>query len=125
MGGPITIEFLDRFAEAWNHHDADVILSMMTSDCIMFLSGGPDSDGRRLVGPEAVRAATIELFNSLPDAQWNGATHFVAGDRGVTQWTFTATRPDGTKIKSVGCDLFVFRDGLIAVKDSYRKQVAY
>ena len=49
----------------------------------------------------------------MPDAQWNGAAHFVDGDRGVTQWTFTATRPDGTKISSAGCDLFVFRDGLI------------
>ncbi len=49
----------------------------------------------------------------------------IDGDRGVTQWTFTATRPDGTKISSAGCDLFVFRDGLISVKDSYRKQATY
>jgi ketosteroid isomerase-like protein len=121
----ITTEFLDRFAEAWSRHDLDAILSMMTSDCIMYLSAGRDPDGSCLVGPEAVRVATIELFKSLPDAQWNGATHFIAGDRGVTQWTFTATRADGTKIRSVGCDVFAFRDGLIAVKDSYRKQVAY
>ena len=125
MAGSVIPEFLDRFADAWNRHDSDAILSMMTSDCVMYLSAGPDSDGRRLVGSEAVRAATTEAFKGLPDAQWKGATHFVAGDRGVTQWTFTATRPDGTKISSVGCDVFVFRDGLIAVKDSYRKQVTY
>jgi ketosteroid isomerase-like protein len=125
MGHDITTEFLDRFAQAWNRHDTDLIVSMMTPDCTMFLSAGPDSDGRRLVGPEAVRGAIAELFKNLPDAQWYGAKHFITGDRGVTQWTFTATRPDGTKISSVGCDLFVFRDGLIAVKDSYRKQIAY
>ncbi|HWX37323.1 MAG TPA: nuclear transport factor 2 family protein [Steroidobacteraceae bacterium] len=125
MGRSITAEFLDRFAGAWNRHDTDAILSMMTLDCIMYLSAGPDPDGRCLMGPEAVRAATIELFKSLPDAQWNGAAHFVSEDRGVTQWTFTATRPDGTKIRSVGCDVFLFRDGLIAVKDSYRKQAIY
>lgn len=125
MAGSVTPEFLDRFADAWNRHDTDAILSMMTSDCIMCLSAGPDTDGRRLVGPEAVRAATVEAFKGLPDAQWNGATHFIDGDRGVTQWTFTATRPDGTKIKSAGCDLFEFRNGLIAVKDSYRKQGTY
>lgn len=94
-------------------------------DCVMCLSAGPDTDGRRLVGQEAVRAATTEAFKTPPDAQWNGATHFVDGDRGVTQWTFTATRPDGTKISSAGCDLFVFRDGVISVKDSYCKQFAY
>jgi ketosteroid isomerase-like protein len=125
MESSVTVEFLDRFAEAWNHHDADKILSMMTADCVMYLSAGPDPNGRRLVGRDAVNAAIIDLFNSLSDAQWSGATHFVAGDRGVTQWTFTATRPDGTKVNSVGCDVFTFRSGLIATKDSYRKQVAY
>ena len=125
MSSNVTREFLDRFADAWNRHDVEAILSMMTSDCVMCLSAGPDTDGRRLVGQEAVRAATAEAFKGLPDAQWNGATHFIDGDRGVTQWVFTATRPDGTKINSAGCDLFVFRDGLIAVKDSYRKQAIY
>ena len=125
MSSNVTREFLDRYADAWNRHDTDAILSMMTSDCVMCLSAGPDTDGRRLVGPEAVRAAMVEAFKGLPDAQWNGATHFIEGDSGVTQWTFTATRPDGTKIRSAGCDLFVVRDGLIAVKDSYRKQATY
>ena len=125
MSSNVTREFLDRYADAWNRHDPDAILSMMTSDCVMCLSAGPDTEGRRLVGPEAVRAAMVEAFKTLPDAQWNVATHFVDGDRGVTQWTFTATRPDGTKISSAGCDLFAFRDGLISVKDSYRKQATY
>lgn len=125
MDNIVTSEFLDRFADAWNRHDADAILAMMTHDCIMLLSAGSDPDGRRLMGPEAVRTATVELFQSLPDAQWSEATHFISGDRGVTQWIFTAVRPDGTKIKSVGCDLFEFRNGLIAVKDSYRKQSVY
>lgn len=98
---------------------------MMTPDCIMYLSAGPDEDGRRLAGRAAVRAATVEAFKAMPDAQWTGAKHFIVGNRGVTQWTFTVTRPDGSKVRSVGCDMFEFRDGLIAVKDSYRKQVAY
>jgi hypothetical protein len=82
---------------------------------------GPDADGRRLSGAAAVHAAAVEAFKAMPDAQWAGPKHFIAGNRGVTQWTFTATRPDGSKVVSVGCDVFEFRDGLIAVKDSYRK----
>lgn len=123
--GAVTVEFLDKFADAWNRHDVEAIVSMMTPDCVMFLSGGPDADGRRLDGVDAVRSATADAFKGLPDAQWEEPKHFVAGDRGVTQWTFTATRPDGSRIRSVGCDVFLFRDGLIAVKDSYRKQVGY
>ena len=109
MDGSVTLEFLDRFADAWNRHDVDAILSMMTPDCVMFLSAGPDPDGRRLVGSEAVRNGTVELFQNLPEAQWSGATHFISEDRGVTQWTFTATRPDGAKIRSwdAMCSSFV------------------
>lgn len=123
MEDSVTPEFLDRFAEAWNRHDADAIVSCMTPDCVMYLSAGDDPEGRRAEGREGVRAAAIEIFETLPDAHWLGAKHFITGDRGVSQWIFTATRPDGTKIRLAGCDVFTFRDQLIAVKDSFRKQV--
>jgi ketosteroid isomerase-like protein len=123
MEDSVTPEFLDRFAEAWNRHDADAIVACMTPDCVMYLSAGDDPKGLRAAGREAVRAAALDIFETLPDAHWVGAQHFITGDRGVSQWTFTATRPDGTKIRVAGCDVFTFRDQLIAVKDSYRKQV--
>jgi hypothetical protein len=39
----------------------------------------------------------------------------------VSEWIFTGTRRDGTRVEVRGCDLFTFRDGKIAVKNSYRK----
>jgi ketosteroid isomerase-like protein len=39
----------------------------------------------------------------------------------VSEWTFTGTRVDGTRIEVNGCDLFTFRGGKIALKNSYRK----
>jgi ketosteroid isomerase-like protein len=48
--------------------------------------------------------------------------HFVCGQRGVSEWTMIATRPDGSRIEARGCDLFEFRDGKIFRKDSYRKR---
>ena len=45
----------------------------------------------------------------------------VAGDRGVSEWTFTGTDKDGTSVEVIGCDIFSFRDGKILVKNSYRK----
>jgi ketosteroid isomerase-like protein len=125
MGSPVTAEFLDRYAEAWNRHDVEAILSMMTTDAVMFTSAGPYASGQGVRGRDALRAVIADSFRAMPDARWNGATHFVAGDRGVTQCVFSFTRPDGTRVETPGCDIFAFRDGLIAVKDSLRKQAAY
>jgi len=45
----------------------------------------------------------------------------VHGERGVSEWTFTGTARDGIRLEVNGCDLFTFRGGRIAVKNSYRK----
>jgi ketosteroid isomerase-like protein len=119
----ITLEFLDAFADAWNRHDIDAILSAMTPDCVFQSSMGPDVTGRRYVGQEQVRAAVEQVFASFPDARWSGPKHFIAGNRGVSEWVFSGTRTDGVRIEVQGCDLFAFRDGKIAVKNSYRKQL--
>jgi ketosteroid isomerase-like protein len=39
----------------------------------------------------------------------------------VSEWTFTGTRADGSRVEVNGCDVFTFREGKIAVKNSYRK----
>jgi len=123
MRNSVTLEFLDKFADAWNRHDIETIVSMMTVDGVT--SAGPHALGRGLHGRAELRAGIADVFQAMPDARWNGAKHFIAGDRGVTQWVFTATRPDGSTVESPGCDVFTFRDGLIAVKDSFRKQANY
>ena len=115
------IALLDRFAEAWNRHDLDALMSMMTDDCVFQASAGPDADGERSEGRQAVRAAFASVFDAFPDAHWGNARHFVTGTRGVSEWTFTGTRKDGQYVEVNGCDLLTFRDGLIAVKNSYRK----
>ena len=112
---------LDRFADAWNRHDLDTLMSMMTDDCLFDASAGPDVSGQRSEGKPAVRAAYAAVFTAFPDAHWAHARHFIAGSRGVSEWTFTGTRGDGTRVEVTGCDLFTFRDGRIAVKNSYRK----
>ena len=112
---------LDRFADAWNRHDLDALMSMMTDDGVFEASAGPHVDGQRSEGAQAVRAAYAAVFATFPDAHWANARHFIAGDRGVSEWTFTGTRHDGTRVEVNGCDLFTFRDGKIAVKNSYRK----
>ena len=112
---------LDRFADAWNRHDLDGLMSMMSDDCVFDASAGSQVHGQRSEGRLAVRAAFAAVFESFPDAHWASPRHFVAGDRGVSEWTFTGTRADGTRVEVAGCDLLTFRDGRIAVKNSFRK----
>jgi steroid delta-isomerase-like uncharacterized protein len=117
----VTTEVLQQFAEAWNRHDIDGLMSFMAEDCIFDASAGPDACGTRYVGRDAVRAGFRDAWQAFPDARWSSARHFVTGDRGVSQWTFTGTAADGTRVEVDGCDVFTFREGKIAVKDSYRK----
>lgn len=118
----VTVDVLQAFADAWNRHDIDALMSFMSDDCVFEASAGPDVSGTRFAGREAVRAGFAEVWATFPDARWNGARHFVVGDRGVSEWTFTGTRADGTRVEVHGCDLFTFRGGKIALKNSYRKQ---
>jgi len=117
----VTTEMLQAFADAWNRHDVDALMSFMTEDCVFEASAGPDVCGTRYVGREAVRASFAEVWANFPDAQWGHARHFVSEERGVSEWTFTGTRADGTRVEVHGCDLFTFRDGRISLKNSYRK----
>ena len=117
----VTVEFLDSFADAWNRHDAEAILAHMTPEPVMQLSAGPLACGTRSAGRDEVGRAIRQVFADFPDARWREATHFVAGDRGVSEWVFTGTGPDGP-VEVHGCDVFTFAGGRIAVKDSYRKR---
>jgi steroid delta-isomerase-like uncharacterized protein len=117
----VSVEFLQAFADAWNRHDIDALMSFMADDCVFEASAGPDVSGTRHVGRDAVRAGYADVWKIFPDAHWGGARHFVAGDRGVSEWTFTGTRSDGSRVEVHGCDVFTFRDGKIALKNSYRK----
>jgi steroid delta-isomerase-like uncharacterized protein len=119
--GQVGVDDLQAFADAWNRHDVDALMSFMSEDCVFDASAGPHVFGMRYAGRAAVRAGFAQVWATFPDAHWAGARHFVFGDRGVSEWTFTGTRADGTRVEVCGCDLFTFRGGKIAVKNSYRK----
>lgn len=109
------------FAKAFNAHDVNAILSFMANDCVFLASAGPDAYGEKFEGKEAVKRAFEDVFKTYPDAHWGNVTYFIAGNRTVTEWLFTGTRADGSKVEVTGCDLCTFRDGKIVLKNSYRK----
>jgi ketosteroid isomerase-like protein len=117
-----TMALLDRFAEAWNTHDIEGLMACMAPECVFEASAGREVAGTRHSGPDAVRRAYQAVFDAYPDGRWNEPRHFVAGDRAVSEWRFTGTMKDGTKVEVNGCDVFTLKDGRIAIKNSYRKQ---
>lgn len=116
------LTLLDQFAAAWNRHDVDGLMACMAPDCVFEAAAGTDVAGARHVGTAAVRAAYAAVFATYADARWNHPRHFVAGDRAVSEWTFTGTTKDGAKVEVNGCDIFTLAGGKIQVKNSYRKQ---
>lgn len=116
-----SIMLLEKYAAAFNAHDIKTIMSLMTDDCIFQSSAGDEKTGHTYSGQHAVQTAFEEVFRSFPDAKWSDPHHFIAGNRGVSEWVFSGTKVGGEKIEVTGCDLFTLRDGKIFIKNSYRK----
>jgi steroid delta-isomerase-like uncharacterized protein len=114
---------LKRFLEAFNRHDLDAIMSFFTDDCVFNMPRGPAPEGRSAVGKEAVRSLLATRFEGIPDVHYGDDRHFVAGDRGVSEWLLTGTTRAGERVEVRGCDLFEFRGDKISRKDSYWKIV--
>jgi ketosteroid isomerase-like protein len=121
----VDLNFLESFCDAFNRHDLDALMDHMTEDCVFDASAGSEPHGRRYVGREDVRRGFADVFATFPDGQWDEGRHLVAGDRGLSEWVFRGTKTDGTRVEVNGIDVFTFRDGKIAVKDSFRKQPSF
>lgn len=117
----VTAATLEAFSDAWNRHDLPALMSFMHADCIFETAAGSEAFGSRHQGVEAVATAFASAWKSCPDAQWRNGRHWVSGDRGVSEWTFTGTAADGSRTEADGVDLFTFKDGKILVKNVFRK----
>ena len=114
-------KMLQEYGDAWNAHDIDAIMALMTEDCIFEPGGGPERFGMRYEGRAAVRERFIEVFTDIPDIRFDNAIHFVQDHYGCSEWTIVGTTKDGRKLEVDGCDLFTFEDGKIKSKRSYLK----
>lgn len=121
MSQPPAASTLRAILAAFNDHDLDRIVSFFTDDCVLEMPRGPDPWGTRCIGKESVREGLATRFAGLPDVSYGEDSHFVAGDRGVSEWTLRGTTPQGERIEVRGCDLWTFRDGKVSKKDSYWK----
>jgi ketosteroid isomerase-like protein len=116
------LAILDAFASAYNRHDVDGIMHLMTAGCSFVSYFGPDAHGERFFGADNVRLRVAAGLRDFPDARWEDVRHFVSGDRGISEWTFRGTRRGTSEpVERCGCDVFTFRDNKIHIKDTYQK----
>ena len=114
-----------RFGKAFNAADLEQILACVTPDFRWVMARGPEAPhGRVVKGREALCMALAERALELDGVRFSEAQVFAAGDFVVGTFRMTATRcSDGSAVDLRGCDIYTLRDGLIASKDSYWKQV--
>jgi len=117
----MTTKDLDTFFEGWNRHDVDALMRFMADDCVFESAAGSEACGARHAGHDQVRAAFARVFAAYPDAAFRQTRHFVAGNRGLSEWLFTGTTRDGRKVEVNGCDVFTFANDKIAVKSAFFK----
>lgn len=115
-----TLLAVERFNRAFNRRDVDLILSLMTDDCV-FENTAPPPDGARYEGQAAVRAFWERFFRASPAARFEWEETFAAGDRAVVRWVYHWEDPETGPGHVRGVDIFTVRDGRIAEKLSYVK----
>ena len=116
-----TLTTIERFNEAFNRHDVDTIMSLMTEDCV-FENTSPGPDGSRYQGAQAVRAFWEGFFKDSPQAHFDYEDVFANGDRAVVRWLYrwgpdTENAPGHIR----GVDVFRVINGRVAEKLSYVK----
>ncbi len=110
---------IENFNSAFNRHDLDAVMNLMTEDCL-FESTNPPPDGLRVEGASAMRMFWKNFFAANPDANFEAEEIIVAGNRCVVRWIYHKIK-DGKPWHLRGVDVFKVDDGKVAEKLSYVK----
>lgn len=112
---------LQTFLRAWNTHDADGAVALMTEDCVFEPSVGPYPWGERLEGRDELRAWARDAFVKIPDIRWDPLRCVVGNGYAVFEFRVTGTPAGAGAFDIHTCDILTFRDSMIATKRAYRK----
>jgi ketosteroid isomerase-like protein len=105
---------IERYNEAWNAQDLEAILSLHAPGMVF----ANHTAGETVEG-DAVRDHIARIFENWPDLEFRGRRLYARDGLVVSEWTATATAPDGRRLEWDGVDIFPFADGLILRKDVY------
>ena len=103
-----------RYDQAWNEHDVETIVSLHAPGMVFH----NHTAGERVEGDE-VGPHIASIFANWPDLTFRSRRLRISGDLVASEWTASATHPDGRRLEWDGVDLFAIEDGKIARKDVY------
>ena len=113
-------DIIREVSAAWGRADLATLMKFIADDCVYSASVGPEP-GETFVGRDAVRSGFAKLLAHDSDGVAEPGEIRLAGDSVIFTWGFRKVGPDGGETLVRGCDIFVYRDGLIIRKDSFRK----
>jgi ketosteroid isomerase-like protein len=108
------------FNEAFNRHDVDGMMELMSEDCV-FENTSPPPDGAVYAGKAAVTHFWQTFFQQSLHAHIEIEEIFGAGTRCVMRWRYDWVDDAGQAGHVRGVDLYQVRGGLICEKLSYVK----
>lgn len=110
-------EIAQKLTDATNAYDYEAMLNIFSEDCHFESARLPIVAD----GAEAVSKAMISWLDLYRDRKLTILNEFYVGDEGFNEWKFNAKNLDGEEIETHGVDYLLFKDGKIAVKNSFRK----
>jgi len=113
-------KLIENFNQAFNFHDVDTMMSLMTEDCI-FDNTFPPPDGEIIQGRENVQIFWNTFFKNSPHARIEIEELMYCGDRIIQRWVYHWQEQNEIKGHVRGVDIFQIRDSLIHEKRSYVK----
>ena len=123
MDNSPTPALMKEINAAFNSRDVHRIMAFFADDCTFLMARGPEADGRRVRGKDAVRRVLADRFKVIPDMRWDHVDAFICGNRAVSVWMVTGQGKDGERLNYRGCDIYEFRGDKILNKDTYWKRV--
>lgn len=116
------LALLKAYAQAWNDHDIEAIMSMMSDDCIFYTIAGSSVMGTEHRGRDKVQSAFESAWINFPDAAWlDGQFYMLDENLAMSTSRFEGTDLNGDRHEAQMVDMFVFEGDKIKVKNAFRK----
>ena len=114
---------VEKWAEAYNSHNADAIAELYHDDAVNTQIPYPSP----VQGREGIRAVYKKTFQAFPDIRLEVEKLLENGDGAAIEWVFKGTMsgdfaghpPTGRGFNMRGCEAFQFREGKIISQHGY------
>ena len=107
-----------EFAAAWALRDLERVMGFFAVDAVYRGSVGPEP-GQTWIGKDAITAGVRQMFDFDDGSRVRQGRVMASGDLVFAEWVYDFS--DAERPAEIGCDLFAIADGLIVLKDAYRK----